>query len=231
MTQQYFVTVKTMGPRNINKSTKELCGEIVHKLDNTIIKSLADIDKVYEYLRKRCDYVNAVNYRARAIYADEPRTNFNSNKYICVRLSGNTGIDNILLKLEFIPVRHSYQGVLLAELKGDPSIKDERPSYKTWNYENAKDGDIIVFESYDESYQEIIIYRRLRGLYIVPYVCWNQEEGMIVQENDIITIGGRVTCNVFHYATEEEKGILFNEMSVRGLRWNAETLTVEEIKD
>lgn len=35
--------------------------------------------------------------------------------------------------------------------------------------------------------------------------------------------------DTYHYATEEEYGILFNEMHVAGLRWNPIDLEVEQI--
>lgn len=63
MTQQYFVSVRAMGPYNANKSTKELCSVITRKLDNTTIQSDAAISKVKRYVTTLCSDINAKNMR------------------------------------------------------------------------------------------------------------------------------------------------------------------------
>lgn len=234
MTQQYFVSVRTMGPYNANNSTKEVCSVITRKLNNTIVPSLGSIDKVREYVRTMCDTIQSRYPKNKKLNVEtwDVGMEIPNSRHIVVRIDGHSSGDGAFFQIDFTPVRHKYyDDNLMADLMGvsDFTLSHEakRPALRRWNPDNASFGDIIC----DDEADEIIIYRRIRSNYIVYAAVYSQGDGFFnVQDNDTLTYGyvGRKT---FHYATKEEKGILFNELSIRGLRWNEETLQIEKIED
>lgn len=98
-----------------------------------------------------------------------------------------------------------------ATIEGDLIIIEERK-------EEFKDGDIlrstisnrtIIFKSYKKD-SKIICDIHYNNCDIVNYLGWD--------------------ISHYYLATEEEKQAFFNELYTKGLRWNAETKTMEKIR-
>lgn len=101
-----------------------------------------------------------------------------------------------------------------------------KPAVRPWNPTRGSAGDVVV----DDNSDYIFIYRRLRNAAIVYAVIFSpQDNFLLAQEADEDNTYGFVDNRSFHYATEEEKDILFKLMAVRGLSWNQETLQLEKI--
>ena len=237
MTQQYFVSVRAMGPYNANKSTKELCSIVTRKLDNTTVQSDAAISKVQRYVTTLCSDINAKNMRNKPLKTESIwRTGSKHgtcSAHFCVKIDSFNNGDGSFLQLSFSPIRHAYKdGNVMEDLFGVSDYvtthkNDKKPSFRRWNPDKASNGDIIC----DDEHDEVIIFRSIRSNYIVYAAVYSAGDGFFnVQYNDTLTYG-YVGHKTFHYATMEEKGILFNELSIRGLRWNEDTLSIENIEE
>ena len=240
MKQQFFVTVRTTGPYNANKSTKELCSLVTRQLDNTTIPSQADINTVYEYLRAVCNTINEKNPRNKALKVENPWITSYANeiyksRHLVVKIDNFTNGDGSFLQLDFTPTRHAYGEDVMSELTGisaGVAKKRKRPNYKKWNPERAEDGDIVCRDSYDDEDSEIIIVRGLGDQEILFHaVCFNVSglNALYVNEDPSYLTGGLSIKKNYRCATDEEIEIIFNELSVEGLRWNPATLQIEKI--
>lgn len=236
MKQQYFVTVRTTGPYNANKSTRELCSLISQQLDNTTIPSLADIDRVREYLQATCNDINAKYQRNKKLKVENPWITSYANEvykshHIVVRIDNCTNGDGGFLQLDFTPTRHAYGETMLNELFGEPNhvtAKPKRPRYKPWNPEKAQDGDIICEED-DNDEGDIILVKGIRNQGILFHAVYDKVLMLGLNlNNSPVTID--CMRHYYRYATEEERNLLFNELSVRGLRYNPMTLQLEKIE-
>ena len=69
MTQSYFITVRTTGLYNANKSTRELCSAIQRKFDKTLIYTRADIKKVFDYVKDKAAAISDKNKRCKPLKA------------------------------------------------------------------------------------------------------------------------------------------------------------------
>lgn len=243
MKQKYYVSVRTMGPYGANKSTKKMCNLVLQKLNHTIIGSHADIKTVVDWLDLQCISINEEYSRNKKIRIDVVWSTVQGEyetHHAVVKIDGSSNGDGSFLQVDFEPVRHDYDGDTStttdtdANDKGDSLVcnfldhqlksKRKMPRYRKWDYEKSHAGDIIV----DEAHDEIIIFQKMRGDYIVPYVTLSKEYGLFVQRGDVSS-GGNANRIYYRYATDEEKGVLFNELSVRGLCWNDEMMMVDKM--
>lgn len=93
--------------------------------------------------------------------------------------------------------------------------------------EEFKDGDILSVATLGDKTMPFI-YKGVdeRGFYKF-YAGINYYDAICICSNDDARWGG---CDITRHATEEEKQRLFDALKAKGLRWNAETKTMEKIR-
>lgn len=94
-----------------------------------------------------------------------------------------------------------------------------------------KDNKIIIKEKQEEFKDGDILIARDTGLIVVfkSYNEMNKDFFCSHYNNDDMHNSNWGAC-CFHHATEEEKQHFFDELKAKGLRWNAETKTMEKIR-
>ncbi len=226
MKQKYFITVTTRGPYNANRSTKTVCNTTVLKFSNTVVDSKASVDIINKYLDELCRQVNEKYPKNKSLRTDSWGTvSADGTKPLHIAvLSENSAF----LQLDFKPVRHTYrEAYILDELIGveyDAStpitVKHDKLECKE-HISFAAPGDVIVDE-----YDEIFVFLKNCEDYIIAPVTLSSVFGLSVEKRRHM-LGNN---DNFRYATQEERNMLFYELSVRGLRWNQETLETETIE-
>lgn len=255
MRQQYFITVRTTGPHNANKSTKEMCNIVRRQYNNTLINGTEGIEALREVFGFMCDSINAKYPKNKAIKVGETwTTSYATDVYatdVCKTMHFVVQIDNhdgegTFLQLDFCPVRHTY-GMLLPNehftAKSEDYPKAKRysdiptipPIEEEWSREKAKEGDILCDKYADE--ESVFILHHVHDECISMHCLIHENTRFggscymhFNTESDKCEIIGSGNLFLLRYADEEQKGILFNELSVRGLRWNPTTLKIEKIE-
>lgn len=88
-------------------------------------------------------------------------------------------------------------------------IEEQKEEFKEGDILHSKDANrVVIFKSYENSYHNTFC----------SYYNTNNENNLHWG-----------TC-CFRHATEEEKQAFFDELKAKGLRWNAETKTMEKIR-
>lgn len=92
---------------------------------------------------------------------------------------------------------------------------------------------IIIEEQKEEQKEEFkngdILHSIYNGAMII-FKALNNADEMLSYCNNYAVINEGWQVDAFRHATEEEKQAFFNELYTKGLRWNAETKTMEKIR-
>lgn len=224
MNQSYFITVRTTGPYNANKSTRELCSVIECKFDKTLIYTRADIKKVFDYVKDKAATVSDKYKRCKPLKTGYIWESSYSNDcahscHFTVGIDGTATGEDTFLQVDFTPVHHSYNPEhAISDSYYVQYCRTPKPSFKKADLDKLTEGDIIVSDDYDT----IMIVKSYSNQKLTPHIYFDSVGLQVTPVSMCIR-------DAYHYATEEEKGILFNEMHVAGLRWNPELLKVEQI--
>ena len=224
MTQSYFITVRTTGPYNANKSTRELCSVIQRKFDNTLIYTRADIKKVFDYVKDKAASISDKNKRCKPLKASYIWESSHSDDcahtcHFTVGIDGTVTGEDTFLQVDFTSVRHSYNPEhTISDSHYVQYCRTPKPSFKKADLDKLTEGDIIVSDDHDT----IMIVKNYSNQKLTTHIYF---DSVGLQVTPVST----GTHDSYHYATEEERIILFNEMHVAGLRWNFIDLEVEQI--
>lgn len=98
-----------------------------------------------------------------------------------------------------------------------------------------EDNLIIIEEQKDEQKEEfkdgdILISKSTNNIVIFKNYSERKPENFESYWNDYTNDNANWACVSFRHTTEEEKQAFFDELKAKGLRWNAETKTMEKIR-
>lgn len=227
MTQQFFITVNTTGLSNANKYTRHLSDVLLRRFNNTSVQSVTAIYKIHHYIETLCKNISETNKRIRPIKVGMPWENnlydgCSSIFHLTVKIDCFSRGDNEVLQVNFLPVRHNY---IEERINEDLDISFDGPvppaKRKMWDPAKAKDGDIIA-EDYYDNHSDILIFKKFHPKYeeiIIPHAVFD-ELGFVINKYFIGTTS--INHGVFRYATDEERGIILNELHVKGYHWDEE---------
>lgn len=95
-----------------------------------------------------------------------------------------------------------------------------------------KDNTIIIEEKQEEEFKDgDILHSIYDGIMIIFKAFGKNGEMSSHYDNDRLNISEWWLIASFRHATEEEKQHFFDELKAKGLRWNAETKTMERIRE
>lgn len=94
-----------------------------------------------------------------------------------------------------------------------------------------EDNQIIIEEQKEEFKDGDILHSNMTGR-VVIFKSYEDESCRVfcTYYNSANTSNNGWTADCFYHATEEEKQTFFDELKAKGLRWNAETKTMERIR-
>lgn len=94
-----------------------------------------------------------------------------------------------------------------------------------------KDNTIIIEEKQEEEFKDgDILHSIYDGIMIIFKAFGKNGEMSSHYDNDRLNISEWWLIASFRHATEDEKQAFFDELKVKGLRWNAETKQMERIR-
>lgn len=99
-----------------------------------------------------------------------------------------------------------------------------------------EDNQIIIEEQKEEQKEEfkdgdILISKSTNNIVLFKNYSERKPENFESYWNDYTDDNANWACVSFRHATEEEKQAFFDELKEKGLRWNAETKTMEKIRE
>nr|DAY12662.1 MAG TPA: hypothetical protein [Caudoviricetes sp.] len=93
-----------------------------------------------------------------------------------------------------------------------------------------EDNQIIIEEKKEEFKEGDILHSIYDGTMIIFKAFGKTGEMSSHYDNDCLYLSERWLISSFRHATEDEKQRLFDKLKEQGLRWNAETKTMERIR-
>ena len=94
-----------------------------------------------------------------------------------------------------------------------------------------KENTIVIEEKQEEFKDGDILHSIFDGTMIIFKSFGKMGEMSSHYDNDCLNISERWLIASFRHATEEEKQAFFDELKAKGLRWNADTKTMERIRE
>lgn len=89
----------------------------------------------------------------------------------------------------------------------------------------------IIIEEQKEEFKDGDILKSNYNEAIIIFKAFDNDGKMLSYSNNYADINDGWLVDSFRHATEEEKQAFFDELKAKGLRWNAETKTMEKIRE
>lgn len=114
---------------------------------------------------------------------------------------------------------------------GEPTIDYIDRNYHLWTIQDAKDGDVLVIQNTNVTYESIFIFNKIENNRIIQYLHYfTTDTGEEVCEaRSICGFIGFVGTTV-HPATKEQRDLLFQKMKEAGYEWDAEKKELKKIE-
>ena len=102
---------------------------------------------------------------------------------------------------------------------------------RLWNIEDAKDGDVLVMQKTNVTYESIFIFKKIENNRIIQYLHYftTDADEEVCEARSIDGFLGFVGTNV-HPATKEQRDTLFAKMKEAGYEWDAEKKELKRIE-
>ena len=163
--------------------------------------------------------------------ADKVETKFKEGDYIV------SNIDNFLEIWRVINIdKYGYYNIQCInnpeydEIYRVPGFVLEQ-DYRRWTIQDARDGDVLVIQKTNVTYETIFIFNKIENNRIIQYLHYftTDADEEVCEARSIDGFLGFVGTTV-HPATKEQCDLLFQKMKEAGYEWNSEKRELKKIE-